>query len=297
MVGNPLVSIVIPVFNRLELLKNTLSSVKSQTFTSFEVLIIDDASDLVFNINELQDILEGIPLSYYKLTKNGGPGKARSVGRGLAKGTYVAYLDSDDLWKPTFLEKTVSVLEKDKTVSIVFTNSLLNKANGSSSKRLTLDEGIYDFYDLFFKMKKNWATGAALWRSDISLSLNWYGFRDHEDYVHDILSLLPYPKIYCISEPLCVVNKNEALGIPRSNIEMFKSLILISKSEIVYHVMATSKRKVDFLSFILWRLSKRRYNKKEFLLFFKLYVSLIRWSDNFKKISITFMKLLKNKFN
>jgi len=136
MVVNPLVSIVIPIFNRLDLLKNTLLSIEGQTFKSLEVLLIDDASETVFNIQGLQDILVGRSLRYHKLDKNQGPGKARSIGRALAKGQYVAYLDSDDLWEPTFLEKTVSVLEKDETVSMVFTNVLLKRGH-KASKRLT----------------------------------------------------------------------------------------------------------------------------------------------------------------
>jgi glycosyltransferase involved in cell wall biosynthesis len=173
MAVTPLISIIIPVFNRFELLKNTLLSIKNQSFSDFEVLLIDDASNIVFNIQELVAILECIPVLYHKLIKNQGPGKARSVGLDLAKGTYVAYLDSDDLWEPTFLEKTMAVLEKDKAISMVFTNVLLNRVQGTS-KRLTLDEGVYNFYDLIFTKRKYWATGAALWRSEVSLSLNWH---------------------------------------------------------------------------------------------------------------------------
>ncbi|HCY82972.1 MAG TPA: hypothetical protein DHV22_15940 [Xanthomarina gelatinilytica] len=296
MVVNPLVSIVIPIFNRLDLLKNTLLSIEGQTFKSLEVLLIDDASEIVFNIQELQDMLVGRSLRYHKLNKNQGPGKARSIGRALAKGQYVAYLDSDDLWEPTFLEKTVSVLEKDETVSMVFTNVLLKRGH-KASKRLTLSAGVYNFYNLIFLEKVYWATGAALWRSNISLAENWKSFRDHEDYVHDILSLVRQPKVCFIPETLCVVNKNETLGIARSNTEMFKSLILLSKSETLLQILSTRDRKADFLNFVLWRLTKRRYTKSDLVLFFKLYASLTKWTDSFKTISFTFMKLLKHKFN
>lgn len=142
-----------------------------------------------------------------------------------------------------------------------------------------------------------WATGAALWRSNISLAENWYGYRDHEDYVHDILSLVHQPKVCFIPETLCVVNKNETLGIARSNTEMFKSLILLSKSETLLQILSTRDRKADFLNFVLWRLTKRRYTKSDLVLFFKLYASLTKWTDSFKTISFTFMKLLKHKFN
>ncbi|WP_417858950.1 glycosyltransferase family 2 protein [Xanthomarina gelatinilytica] len=296
MVVNPLVSIVIPIFNRLDLLKNTLLSIEGQTFNSLEVLLIDDASETVFNIQELQDMLVGRSLRYHKLNKNQGPGKARSIGRALAKGQYVAYLDSDDEWEPTFLEETVAVLETHDAVSMVFTNVLIKRKH-SSQKRLALTTGNYDFFDLIFNKKLYWATGAALWRSNISLAENWKSFRDHEDYVHDILSLLQAPQIYHLETPLCIVNKNDSLGIPRSNSDMLKSLLLLSRSKQIIKNLSKEKKKDEFVSFIVWRLYKRNYKIKDLKRLILLYYILINYTDDFKLFTITFIRLIKRKLN
>ncbi|WP_460219706.1 glycosyltransferase family A protein [Psychroserpens sp. MEBiC05023] len=294
MVEDPLVSVVVPIFNRRDLLMNTLKSVKCQTFSDIEVLLIDDASEEIFNIKEFEDFFEHISVTYHKLKINGGPGKARSIGRNLAKGKYIAYLDSDDLWESTFLEKTVAVLKNDSSISMVFTNVLL-KRKTNASLRLSLKSGIYDFFDLTFETKIYWATGAALWKNDISLSSHWYSFRDHEDYVHDILSLINKPKIYHIEEALCIVNKNEVLGISRSNTQMLKSLSLISKSKKVFQKFSENNKKDLFLSFVFWRLSKRHYRVGDLFSLFSLYINLMKWSKDKKDLTITFLRLIKHK--
>lgn len=103
------VSIIIPVYNAMPLLKRTLSSVFSQiTNFSFEIIIVDDGSSdgsvdyIKAHLNEKVTLIE---------QKNGGPAKARNRGLQIAKGNYIAYLDADDFWKDTFLQKTISFLE------------------------------------------------------------------------------------------------------------------------------------------------------------------------------------------
>lgn len=294
MIDQPLVSIIIPYYNRLELLIETLKSVERQVYSNYEIILVDDCSEVELDLDIVKLIIRSERVYFFRLSKNSGPGTARCEGRKLAKGKYIAYLDSDDLWDPQFLSRTVKILESDLNASMVFTNVLINR-EGSVFKRLNLEEGYYNFFDLIFNQKKYWATAAALWRTEISLSSHWVYFRDHEDYVHDILSLSNAPIIYHVTEALCKVNKSDILGIPRSNTQMLKSFLWLSKSDIIYKALSLRNRKAEFLSFVVWRLSKRRYVRNEFILIFKLYFGLIRWSDSFKRLSFTFIKLVKNK--
>lgn len=92
----PLFSIVVPTYNRLELLKSTLLSIAAQTFSDYEVIVVDDGS---------QDDVASIVARFgpqYRLVRqpNRGPGQARNCGIRHATGRYVAFLDSDDLWCP-----------------------------------------------------------------------------------------------------------------------------------------------------------------------------------------------------
>ncbi|MBW4683618.1 MAG: glycosyltransferase [Komarekiella atlantica HA4396-MV6] len=129
----PKVSVIIPAYNAMTYLPETLKSVLKQTFTDFEVLIIDDGS--TDNIGQwANDLVD----SRVKLIvqKNQGASVARNTGIAQAKGEYIAFLDADDLWEPTKLEKQVRYLENNPTVGLVHTNMLLIDWQGQSSGRV-----------------------------------------------------------------------------------------------------------------------------------------------------------------
>ncbi len=106
----PIVSIIIPTFNRKNQLRVCLKSLQEQTFKNFEVLVCDDGS----TDNTLEIISEfnsSLIINYIKDTNFGGPARPRNHGILQAKGEIIAFLDSDDWWYPTKLEITVPFLK------------------------------------------------------------------------------------------------------------------------------------------------------------------------------------------
>lgn len=96
----PLFSVIIPVYNRRELLQDALASVWAQTFKDFEVIIVDDGST-----DGTWEYLQTLGAAVVALRQeNAGPGAARNKGVESARGDYVAFLDSDDLWFPWTLD-------------------------------------------------------------------------------------------------------------------------------------------------------------------------------------------------
>lgn len=99
--ASPRFSVVMPAYNRRKLIRDAVRSVLDQTFTDFELIVVDDGST-----DGTVDVLSDI--SDKRLTvltqHNAGPGAARNKGIGVAQGTYVAFLDSDDLYMPWTLE-------------------------------------------------------------------------------------------------------------------------------------------------------------------------------------------------
>src|SRR5262245_44018890 len=91
-----LFSVIIPAFNRLALLKRTLESVWMQTFMDYEVIVVDDGStdDTASWLQSQADRIRIFSQS------NKGPGSARNLGANQARGEYLAFLDSDDIWFP-----------------------------------------------------------------------------------------------------------------------------------------------------------------------------------------------------
>jgi hypothetical protein len=107
--GNgPLFSVVIPTFNRAELIEQTLKSVFAQRFTSYEVIVVDDGSTDA----TLQLLLPFQPGLTVLTQPNRGPAAARNLGADRAHGDYLAFLDSDDVWFPWTLEIYACVLRQ-----------------------------------------------------------------------------------------------------------------------------------------------------------------------------------------
>lgn len=107
------VSIIMPTYNAERFLKETIESVRSQTFENWELIIVDDMStDSTFKVAS-EFAREDERIVVHQLEKNsGGPAQPRNKGVGLAKGRWIAFIDSDDLWHPNKLEHQLNALAK-----------------------------------------------------------------------------------------------------------------------------------------------------------------------------------------
>jgi len=116
---HPLVSVIVPTYNRRELIEPAVKSVLNQTYGNYELWIIDDAS----TDGTADWIAQHYPQAkLIRLTENVGAAEARNVGIRAAKGGLVAFLDSDDHWTPDYLEIMVRSLLKNPNASFVFCN-------------------------------------------------------------------------------------------------------------------------------------------------------------------------------
>jgi glycosyltransferase involved in cell wall biosynthesis len=114
----PKVSIVIPAYNAMRYLPKTLDSVLQQTFNDFEVLIINDGSSDAI----IEWVSKNTDTRVQLITQsNQGVSAARNTGIASAQGEYIAFLDADDLWESTHLEKQVSYLDNNPTIGVVYT--------------------------------------------------------------------------------------------------------------------------------------------------------------------------------
>lgn len=106
----PRISVVIPTYNRAKDIGRCLDSLVGQTFKDFEVLVCDDGSTdaTAEEVNRYKDLLD---LTYHWAENFGGPARPRNDGVRRARGTYVAFLDSDDWWSPRKLEESLRYLE------------------------------------------------------------------------------------------------------------------------------------------------------------------------------------------
>lgn len=205
---NKLVSVIIPFFNRFNLLKESIKSVANQTYSPIELILIDDYSKNKFDENFLNQFRkENFSIKITRNEKNIGPGLSREKGRLLAKGDYIAYLDSDDFWDKKFIELLVKCLEKEKEVGMAYSKTLLIRTGGNFLRNKN-DKTFSEIIPVLFDIHgRPWATGACLWKREIVNRIGpWSGSRIWEDYEYDVRAAIVNNKIIHIPEVLFYVN-------------------------------------------------------------------------------------------
>lgn len=142
----PLVSVIIPTYNRPAFLGETLDSVLGQTYKNIEIIVVDDGSPG----SEIEELIQEMQakdnIKYYKISNSGKPSRPRNYGFAKSKGQYLAFLDDDDIWDATKIQKQVDVLEANLDFGIAhcyckvidehgtLTNEIIGKPKRTSDK-------------------------------------------------------------------------------------------------------------------------------------------------------------------
>lgn len=119
----PLISVIIPTYNRAYILSKAIESVLNQTFKDLELIVVDDGS-----VDETPYLVSKYPLIYIKKPHKGVP-HTRNIGILKAKGDFIAFLDSDDVFVPEKLEKQLKFFERHPDYKIVQTEEIWYKGN------------------------------------------------------------------------------------------------------------------------------------------------------------------------
>src|SRR3972149_7344928 len=106
----PMVSVIVPTYNRPDMLGDCLDSINGQTYSNLEVLVVNDGGQEVEEI--ISNSNKGGNVRYIKHLANRGLAAARKSGIRAAEGKYIAYLDDDDIYYPDHIETLVGFLEK-----------------------------------------------------------------------------------------------------------------------------------------------------------------------------------------
>lgn len=150
-----LVTTIIPVYNRSEMLQEAVRSVLEQTYRPIEIILVNDGST-----DNTAEVLDRMAAEYPDLIKvvhkdNGGPGLAREAGRIVARGEYIQYLDSDDWLLPGKFKIQVKALQDDPTCGIAYGITRLVDNNGEILKEPSKCTG-QKFEYLFPKLLVDW---------------------------------------------------------------------------------------------------------------------------------------------
>lgn len=194
---NPLISIVIPTYNRGDVIVETLNSIVAQTYTNWECIVVDDGSSDNTELLIQTYIKDDERFKYYKRPeeKSKGPNSCRNFGFKSCKGDVVHFFDSDDLYKKDALEAIVSEFRNglDAVVSKVelidFESREVFKENNITSERLIED---------FFIEKINFYICGPFWRKSFLEQQNYLFDEDlgnGDDWDFNMRMLYKKPKL------------------------------------------------------------------------------------------------------
>lgn len=211
-----LVSVIIPTYNRLPLLKQTLDSVTQQTYKNIEIIVVDDGT--MGNENE-ELCTQFSKVRYFKIENSGGPAKPRNVGAEHAKGHFLAFVDDDDLWVPEKLEKQVQLLLENPQFGLVHGPCKVMDVSGKVTREIIGRPGSPEVKhgDVSLRMIGNWTlmTSSVMIKRDVFNNVGGFNEEmppageDTEFWVRCSFETL----FFYYDEPLVLYRKHESTSV------------------------------------------------------------------------------------
>lgn len=169
-VSDPLVTVVVPVYDQAELLSEALESVANQTFERYEVVVVDDASP---RSHESVVASFGPEFRLVIHDRNRGAGAARNTGIEQANGEYVAFLDADDMWRPEKLRRQCETLERSPSeVGLVYTGFVQYDTQGQAWAHEPTAHG--DIYADELERDRIYPTSTVMIRRECLDEVGWF---------------------------------------------------------------------------------------------------------------------------
>lgn len=244
-----LISIIMPTYNSSEYIESAIKSIFSQTYTNWELIIIDDHStDNSFEVISRLRMNKNYKIKYFKNDKNMGVSKSRNIGIEKSTGSWIAFLDSDDMWRENKLMKQFDET-KNVNVNFIFTgSSYINEMNEEYP-------GVYiDIKDMCYDdlLKNNSISLSSVLINKCLLIKNQFeNDTVHEDYLLWLKILKNGIVAKAIKEPLLIyrLSRKSKSGNKIKSIRMTYGVyreLEISKIKSIYytvnHLVSASKK-------------------------------------------------------
>ena len=233
--GSPKTTIIIPHFNRVELLRETLDSVYAQTYSNWEVIVVDDQSD-PDQWGAIQPYTDaGRVRVMQRETAPKGPSHCRNIGLENAHGDYVIFLDSDDLLAPWCLEERIRWMQGNTEYGFLVFSALFfeNKPgdmptlwNQLSNERSDLDRFLYS--------DPVWCVSSPMWRKSTLVELGGFNEQvlygdDAELHIRGILAGMEYLKTDAPADCFIRARSSDKLTSSNNREALESRLIFLSR--------------------------------------------------------------------
>lgn len=250
------VTIVIPNFNRASFLLDALDSIRNQTYTNWECIVVDDGSS-----DSSLDVVESFANQdkRFVLSTNfeGSKGAASARNKGVKESTgkYLIFLDSDDLLMPHCLQQRVDVMISNPDLEFAVFPMLLFYNSPGDSNLLWNVETTEDDLSRFLRLDAVWQTSGPIWRKDALKKLPLFDeslscWQDVGFHIHILLRTNKYKKFYSL-KPDCYYRKNSPQSISQQSLvsktHLSSRWLLLNKiQENIRFLEAYSSKKVFF---------------------------------------------------
>lgn len=255
------VSIIIPVFNRISLIKETLESVKKQTYSNWELILVDDGStDGTFEglVEMSKEDKRFILKKRDKFPK--GASTCRNIGINLAKGNYIIFLDSDDILVSTCLENRIKMFNQYPDFDfLVFSSLIFTNHPGDSDILWNVDKNTDDI-QRFLDLDVPWQTTAPFWKRHSILKLglwddNTSAWEDMDFHIRALINDFKYKKLYEKPDYFYRVANSDKLSKNDKTIQQLYSRIRLIENIVNYFKQnnkLTAPYKDKVIKFYMW---------------------------------------------
>jgi glycosyltransferase involved in cell wall biosynthesis len=212
----PVVSVVIPTYNRAHIIGRAISSALAQTFQEWELLVVDDGS--TDSTEEMVRRVQDLRVRYLRHDTRRGASAARNTGIRAARGEYVAFLDSDDEWLPKKLETQVEVFRRGPDVlGVVCTGWLSNASDGEVKRHMPSGAGRIYHRVLRGAARVTNTTSTLMCRRNVLVAVGGFDEALPALQDHDLWFKLSHVcEVDCLSEALAVYHTDDSSRISAS---------------------------------------------------------------------------------
>ncbi|WP_298418048.1 glycosyltransferase family 2 protein [uncultured Kordia sp.] len=239
----PLVSVITPTYNAELFIKETIESVRAQTYNNWELILVDDASkDTTVSILK-KYTEEDIRIKFHVLEKNSGAAIARNTAIEKATGSYIAFLDADDLWMPEKLSKQIAFMQKENIQVCFASYELMNEVGKSLGKKVNALPKVN-----FSKMLKSNYIGnlTGIYNATTLGKVYMPNIRKRQDWALWLTLIKKVEFAYSISEPLAKYRVRED-SISSNKLNLLKYNYTIYRKALKFGAFKSSLYLIRFL--------------------------------------------------
>lgn len=206
MLPKPLVSVIVPVYNRFPEADRAILSVINQSYENWELIIIDDCSTEEYHYKRTNSEIEK-KVTLIRNQVNLGPGLSRQVGINVTSGDYICFLDSDDYYHRDFLLKSLEVHKENPESSATYCTSQYIQTGlireNSNSRHANIIPNLFEF-------NRPWATCSLLWKR--KYIAKWSSLRTNQDSLFELECAIINNSIDYVPFVLCYIDKGTGMN-------------------------------------------------------------------------------------